>query len=84
MKIPYVFTKFIKLARAWLDERRPLVFEKTRFVFHEKQKTLHVQAISVQNVCDAGIVSQKITTERCFQYEKVSIETMTEEMEKLI
>ena len=63
---------------------QPLVFEKIRFVFQEKSGHSHILALSAYNIFDSNIFSGNIGLELYSVDRKLLIETMMEEMEKVI
>ena len=62
----------------------PLVFQKGRFVFREKSHHFHISAQSFHKLCDARIIFRTITIEGCFADRKLLIETMIEQIGKVV
>ena len=67
-----------------MNEMQPLVFEKGRFVFQELLDNRLFFALSIHIVCDARKFSRATMIERCSGDGKLLIETMIEEIEKVL
>ena len=67
-----------------MNEVQPLVFVESRSAFQEKSHHFHILALVIHKVCDARIVSRNLIIERCSAGGKLLIETMIEEIEKVV
>ena len=67
-----------------MNEVQPLVFVEGRSAFQEKSHHFHILGLVIHKVCDSRIVSRNLIIERYSADGKLLIETMIEEMEKIV